>query len=73
MANKTAGDLIVLGTSDGKAKIGIDDLAKILSGADPSKLGADVVIIKLNLPEANPGAGILWADGGDGGTVKIGS
>lgn len=70
MADKLASDLIVLGTSDGKAKIGIDDLAKILSGVDPSGLGSDDVIIKLNLPESNPGAGILWSDSG---TVKVGS
>ena len=70
MANKLPNELVVSGTGDGTTKLNVEDLAKILSGADPSTLGSDTVIIKLNLPETNPGAGILY---NDSGTVKVGS
>jgi hypothetical protein len=70
MANKLPNELVVSGTGDGTAKLNVEDLAKILSGADPSAKGSDTVVIKLNLPTSNPGAGILWVDGV---AVKVGT
>ena len=70
MANKLPSALVVNGTGDGTQKVSLEDLAKILSGADPSGLGSDTVILKLNLPTSNQGAGILWIDGG---VVKVGT
>ena len=70
MANKLPSALVVNGTGDGTQKVSLEDLAKILSGADPSGLGSDTVILNLNLPTSNQGAGILW---NDSGVVKVGT
>ena len=70
MANKLPSALVVNGTGDGTQKVSLEDLAKILSGVDPSGLGSDTVILKLNLPTSSQGAGILW---NDSGVVKVGT
>ena len=70
MANKLANEIVISSTGDGVVKVNVEDLVAILSGTAPSGLGSDDMVIKLDLPTSNPGAGILWADSG---TVKVGT
>lgn len=70
MANKLPTELIKKGISDGNVKQGTEDLCKILSGEDPSTLGSDTVIIKLDLPSSTQGTGTLYK--AIGNILKVG-